>query len=305
MSKLCKCTAGGKNLGKSPCDPILLSVNRILFKERANADGSIPKIDFSGSPFTESNWNNLIKATPMRNRYLLGIAVDDYEFEEQEAETVESANGIERTIRDGFVQVSYNIYDATFKLYERFKALECLSLGVHLIDDAGQVAGMETADADKLGLVPIDSFRVRKAATQNSGVVAHLIVTFRIPHTVNLGSIRIWKPEGADFNPLDLLPISDLEVTDLAATDSSAIVTFKVGNKSTLFGFDAFVGLTKDNVTITVDGVAATIDDLEETAQGTYSAELSAAVSSAEVVAVTEIDVNGFELTEIASVTVA
>ena len=303
MGTLCKCTSGGNNLGQSPCDPILRSVNAFLFKEIINVDGTIPSIDFTPSPFNEAAWEVYTKASPLRNRYLLGVGVDDYEWEQQEAEVVESANKIERLVMDGFTQITLNIYNASFKQYEKFKALECLKLGINPIDDAGQVAGVDLGDK-KLGLIPIDSFRVRKQATQNSGVASHLVITFRIPHTFNLGSIRLWQPASEDFSPLQLLPIADVEVTDLAATNASAIVTFKVGFDSSRFGFDPFVGLAKENVTITVDGVAATIDELTETADGEYAAELSSPVATGEVVSATAITARGFELKKVVSLTV-
>lgn len=299
----CKCLAGGSNLGKSNCDPILQSANRFLFKERVNADGSTPLIDFSPSPFQESDWETYTQATPLRNRYLLAVNVDDYEAEQSEAEEVETANAVNYKVRDGVTEVTYHLYDATFKQYSKFKSLECLNLGINIVDDAGQVAGKYVSD-DELGLITIDSFRVRKQMTTNSGNVSHLIITFRIPHTFNLGEIAIYKPADADFSALDLLAISDLIASNLDATDASAIVTVNVGNDSTLLGFDPYIGLIDTNFTITVDGTPATIVDVTETADGEYSIELNAAVATGEVVSLTAIDVNGAELLAPISVTV-
>lgn len=298
----CKCLSGGSNLGKSTCDPILQSANRFLFKERVNSDGSAPIIDFSPSPFTESEWETYTQATPLRNRYLLATNVDDYSWDNTESEEVETANSVNYKVRDGHTEVTYNLYEATFKQYDKFKSLECLNLGINIVDDAGQVAGKYVSD-DELGIIPIDSFRVRKQATSNSGQIAHLIITFRIPHTFNLGDIAIYKPANDDFSALDLLPISDLIATDLVATDASEIVTVNVGNDSTLLGFDPYIGLVDTNFVITVDGTTATIVDVTETADGEYSIELSTAVSAGEVVSLTEINVNGAELKESVSVT--
>ena len=298
----CKCLAGGSNLGKSTCDPILQSANRFLFKERVNADGSTPLIDFSPSPFAESDWETYTQATPMRNRYLLAVNVDDYEAEPQEAEEVETANAVNYKVRDGVTEVTYHLYDATFKQYSKFKSLECLNLGINIVDDAGQVAGKYVSETE-LGLIPIDSFRVRKQMTTNSGNVAHLIITFRIPHTFNLGDVAIYKPEDADFSALDLLAISDLIATDLVATATSPIVTVNIGNDSTLLGFDPYIGLVAANFVFTVDGSPATIVDVTETANGEYSIEFNAAVTAAEVVSLTAINVNGAELLAPISVT--
>ena len=302
MGKLCKCTAGGENLGKSPCSPILQSVAKMLFKERLDSGGAVAEVDFSGE-INEAFWNALIKATPMRNRYLLADGVDEWTWEQQEAENVESANNVQYKVRDGHTEISFVIYESTFKQYDSFKALECLKLGVLMVDEAGQVAGLGRDD-EKMRLIPIDSLRVRKTVTQNSGEVAHILITFRIPHQFNIGDIRIWIPEGEDFNPLELLPISDVIASDLAATATSDIVTFKLGHDSTKLGFDPFVGVGKDDITITVDGTAATITTLTETSDGVYSALLSAAVASSEVVAITEITANAFELKEVISITV-
>jgi hypothetical protein len=299
----CTCLAGGSNLGKSNCDPILQSANRFLFKEKVNADGSTPSIDFSPSPFTESDWETYTQATPLRNRYLLAVNVDDYEAEQAEAEEVETANAINYKVRDGVTEVTYHLYDATFKQYDKFKSLECLNLGINIVDDAGQVAGKYLTD-DELGLIPIESFRVRKQMTTNSGNVSHLIITFRIPHTFNLGEIAIYKPADVDFSALDLLAISDLIATDLVATDASAIVTVNVGNDSTLLGFDPYIGLIDTNFTITVNGSPAVIDDVTETADGEYSIELDAPVTNGDTVSLTAIDVNGAELLAPVTVTV-
>lgn len=298
----CKCLAGGSNLGKSNCDPILQSANRFLFKERVNADGSIPLIDFSPSPFQESDWETYTQATPLRNRYLLAVNVDDYEAEQSEAEEVETANAVNYKVREGVTEVTYHLYDATFKQYSKFKSLECLNLGINIVDDAGQVAGKYASETE-LGLIPIDSFRVRKQMTTNSGNVAHLIITFRIPHTFNLGDIAIYKPEDVDYSALDLLAISDLIATDLVATATSAIVTVNIGNDSTLLGFDPYIGLVSANFDFTVDGTPATIVDVTETANGEYSIEFNAAVAAAEVVTLVSIDVNGAELLAPISVT--
>lgn len=298
----CKCLAGGSNLGKSNCDPILQSANRFLFKERVNADGSIPLIDFSPSPFQESDWETYTQATPLRNRYLLAVNVDDYEAEQSEAEEVETANAVNYKVREGVTEVTYHLYDATFKQYIKFKSLECLNLGINIVDDAGQVAGKYASETE-LGLIPIDSFRVRKQMTTNSGNVAHLIITFRIPHTFNLGDIAIYKPEDVDYSALDLLAISDLIATDLVATATSAIVTVNIGNDSTLLGFDPYIGLVSANFDFTVDGTPATIVDVTETANGEYSIEFNAAVAAAEVVTLVSIDVNGAELLAPISVT--
>lgn len=305
MAKFCECTAGGENLGQSVCDAILASANKMLFKEKLNADGTAAGIDFSTSPFDLTAWNTYLQATPMKNRYLLGDGVDDYSFEMNEREAVETANAVSYKVRDGHIDVTYNIFGtkgASTKLFQKYKALECLNLGINIIDDKGQVAGVE--DGDNLRLIPIDSMQVRYGAQLNSGQIAHVIVTFRIPHTFDFGTVRLYQAGTADYSPLDLRPIVDLEgefATTPANTDTTLDV--KIGIPSSKFGFDPYTGLATSNFTVTADGTPNVVTAVSETADGEYTLTLTSAVSTGEVIAVA-LDVTNYEMTPF-SVTIA
>jgi hypothetical protein len=297
MARFCVCTAGGENLGQSVCDAILMSANKMLFKEKLNADGSVAGIDFSTSPFNQSAWDAYLQATPLKNRYLLGDGVDDYSFEMNEREAVETANAVSYKVRDGHIDVTYNIFGtrgASTRLFQKYKALECLNLGINIIDDKGQVAGVE--DGNNLRLIPIDSLQVRYGAQQNSGQIAHVIVTFRIPHTFDFGTVRLYQAGTADVNPLDLRPIINLEgefATTPVALDTTLDV--KIGVDSAKFGFDPYVGMGVSNFTVTVDGSPNVVTAVAETADGRYTLTLTSALSSAEVVVVNAV-LSGYEM---------
>lgn len=305
MAKFCVCTAGGENLGQSVCDAILMSANKLLFKEKLNADGAVAGIDFSTSPFDQTAWDAYLQASPLKNRYLLGDGVDDYSFEMNEREAVETANAVSYKVRDGHIDVTYNIFGsrgASTRLFQKYKALECLNLGINIIDDKGQVAGVE--DGDNLRLIPIDSLQVRYGAQQNSGQIAHVIVQFRIPHTFDFGTVRLYQAGTADLNPLDLRPIINLEgefANTPVATDTT--LDLKIGVDSAKFGFDPYVGMGASNFTVTVDGTPNVVTAVAETADGEYTLTLTSAVASAEVVVVNAV-LSGYEMSPL-TVTIA
>ena len=305
MANFCVCTAGGENLGQSVCDAILMSANKLLFKEKLNADGTVAGIDFSPAPFNQAEWDTYLQAVPLKNRYLLGDGVDDYEFEMNERESVETANAVSYKVRDGHIDVTYNIFGsrgASTRLFQKYKALECLNLGINIIDDKGQVAGVE--DGDNLRLIPIDSLQVRYGAQQNSGQIAHVIVQFRIPHTFDFGSVRLYQAGANDVNPLDLRPIINLEgefANVPAATDDTLDV--KIGVDSAKFGFDPYVGMGTANFTVTVDGSPNVVTAVAETADGEYTLTLTSALASAEVVVVNAV-LSGYEMSPL-TVTIA
>ena len=241
----------------------------------------------------------------MTNRYLLGDGVDDYEFEMNERESVETANAVSYKVRDGHIDVTYNIFGvrgASTRLFQKYKALECLNLGINMIDDKGQVAGVQ--DGDVLRLIPIDSLQVRYGAQQNSGQIAHVVVTFRIPHTFDFGSVRLYQAGSADVNPLDLRPIINLEgefaVTPVA-TDTTLAV--KVGVDSAKFGFDPYVGMGASNFTVTVNGTPNVVIASPETAPGEYTLTLTSALASSDVVVVNAV-LSGYEMSPL-TVTIA
>jgi hypothetical protein len=296
MGKICECNAGGKNLGQANCDAILASWNKALFKERINADGSVAEIDFSSGPFNQSFWDTYLQASPMRNRYILGDAIDNFEFEMNERESLETANAVEYKIRDGHIDITYHVFGtkgASIKLFSKYKALECLTLGINVIDDKGQVAGPVDAAEEKMRLIPIDSLEVRYGATQNSGELAHVIVTFRIPHTFDWGSVRIFQPEAADISPLELRPIVD--VNGSLAVAAGTTITATLSQDATQLGGQPLVGLGLANFTATVNGSSETLVAVSETADGVYSITTTTTLVSTDVVTL-DLVAQGFEM---------
>lgn len=296
MGKICECNAGGKNLGQANCDAILASWNKALFKERINADGSVAEIDFSSGPFNQAFWDTYLQASPMRNRYILGDAIDNFEFEMNERESLETANAVEYKIRDGHIDITYHVFGtkgASIKLFSKYKALECLTLGINVIDDKGQVAGPVDAAEEKMRLIPIDSLQVRYGATQNSGELAHVIVEFRIPHTFDWGSVRIFQPGAADISPLELRPIVD--VNGSLAVAAGTTITATLSQDATQLGGQPFVGLGLANFTATVNGSPETLVAVVETADGVYSITTTSTLVSTDVVTL-DLVAQGFEM---------
>jgi hypothetical protein len=305
MAKFCECGSGGKNLGQSVCDLILASANTMLFKERLNADGAVAKIDFSTGPFNQAFWDDYLLALPKRNRYIVAGGVDDYEFEMQERESLETANAVEYKIRDGHIDVTYHVFGskgASTRLFQKYKALECLNLGINIIDDNGSLAGVQ--DGTDMLLIPIDSTQVRYGAQQNSGQVAHVIVQFRIPHTFDFGSVRLWQPDlSTDLDLLDIRPIVDVLSSGLTATDGSAAVGITLNLDSSYFNGQPFVGQSASNFTVTVNGSPVAVSSVAETSDGVYVLTLASAVATADVVVINLASSN-FEMTP-ATITVA
>jgi hypothetical protein len=298
MGKICECTAGGNNLGQAVCDAVLQSWNKTLFKERLNANGTIPKLAFTTTVGAKdlAFWNTYLQASPFRNRYILGDGIDDFEFEHNEREAVETANAVSYKVRDGHIDVTYNVFGskgASTKLYSKYKALECLNLGINIIDDAGQVAG-PVDSADDMLLIPIDSLQVRYGAQQNSGQIAHIIVEFRIPFTFDWGSVRIFQyDKSTDINPLDLRPIVDVNGTLTASAGTTIEATLKLD--SSQIGGHPLVGLGLANFTATLNGSSETLVAVTETADGVYSITTTSTLASSDVVALTLV-ASGFEM---------
>lgn len=294
MGKICECNTGGKNLGQANCDAILTSWNKALFKERLNSNGDVAAIDFSSGPFNAAFWATYLQASPMRNRYILGDSIDNFDFEMNEREALETANAVSYKIRDGHIDVTYNVFGvkgASIKLFEKYKALECLSLGVNVIDDNGQVAG--PVEGDEMGLIPIDSLQVRYGATKNSGDLAHIIVTFRIPHTFKWESVRLFQAGASDINPIDLRPIVDVNGSLAAAAGTT--ITATLSQEATQLGGQPLVGLGLANFTATVNGSPETLVAVSETANGVYSITTTTTLVSADVVTLSLVAA-GFEM---------
>jgi hypothetical protein len=299
MGKICECGAGGRNLGQANCDAVLKSFNKMLFKDKTNADGSVAGIDFDSgnAPFNQAFWDDYLQASPMKNRYILGDSIDDFEFEQNERESLETANAVEYKVRDGHIDVTYHIFGekgASITLYNKYKALECLNLGVNPIDDLGQVAG--PMDGDEMRLIPINSLQVRYGAQMNSGEIAHIIVQFRIPHTFDWGSVKLFQPGVADINPLELMPIVDVNGTLSVSAGTSIDVT--VFQDATQLGGIPLVGLGIANFDVEVNGLTEMITAITETADGEYTLTTTTVLVSTDVVTVNLV-AQGFEMPEL------
>jgi hypothetical protein len=305
MGKFCECTQGGANLGQANCDAVLASVDKMLFKARLNADGSIPAIDFSGAAgsFDAPFWATHLQATPLANRYLVGAGVDDYEFEMNDREVVETANAVEYKVRDGHIQVTYNVFGAvgaSISLYNRYKQLECGNWGINPIDDKGQLAGV--LDGTDMRLIPINSVQVKYGAQQNTGQVAHVMITFRIPHTFDWGSVRLFQPNvsAGDLNLSEIMPIVPLNLSGIAATDSSADVDVTVFQEATQISSGngqagiPMVGLIPSNFVVTRNGSPVVVSSVTETADGVYEITLATSNTTGDVLTV-QVVAQGFE----------
>jgi len=305
MGNFCDCTSGAKNLGQANCDAVLASIDKILFKQRLNADGSIPAIDFApaNAPFNAAYLATYLQATPMRNRYIVAANVDDYEFEMNDREVVETANSREYKVRDGHIQVTYNVYGAvgsSISLYSRYKQLECGEWGINPIDDKGQLAGV--LDGTDMKLIPINSVQVKYGAQQNSGQVAHVMITFRIPHTFDWGSVRLFQPdvEAGDLNLSEIMPIVPLNLSGIAATDSSADVDVVVFQEATQISSGngqagiPMVGLIPANFVVTRNGSPVVVSSVTENADGDYTITLATANTTGDVLTV-QVVAQGFE----------
>jgi len=305
MANICDCTTGAKNLGQANCDAVLASMNRVLFKQRLNADGSIPVIDFSGAAGTHTPafWQDYLQATPLVNRYIVGTDVDDFEFEMQDREVLETANKVEYTIHDGHIEVKYNVFGAkgaSIDLFDRYKQLECGKWGINIIDDAGQLAG--PMSGKDMGLITINSVQVKYGAQANSGTIAHVMIMFRIPFTFNWGSVKLFQPNVAagDLDLLEVMPIVPLNLEITNATDGSADVDVTVFQSGS--GFASGAGqsgqpqnaLTDANFTVTVDGAAVVVASVMDVADGVYTLTLAAAVATGNVIQVQAV-AQGFE----------
>ena len=303
MGTICECGSGGMNLGQANCDAVLKSFNKMLFKDRTNADGSVAGIDFASgnAPFDQSFWNDYLQATPMKDRYILGDSVDDFEFTQNEREALETANAVEYKVRDGHIDVMYHVFGtkgASLSLYNKYKALECLSLGVNVIDDDGQVAG--PMDGDVMRVIPINSMQVRYGAQMNSGEIAHIIVQFRIPHTFDWGSVKLFQAGSADINPLELMPIVDVTGT-LGALSAGNTADVTVTQNATQIGGIPMVGLVDTNFTVAINGTPDTVTGVNETADGEYTLTIDTATVSTDVVTVNLV-AQGFEMPELSGV---
>jgi hypothetical protein len=270
-----------------------------------NADGSIPAIDFdpTNAPFDAAYLATYLQATPLQNRYIVGAGVDDYEFEMNDREVVETANAVEYKVRDGHIQVTYNIFGATgasISLYNRYKQLECGNWGINPIDDKGQLAGV--LDGTDMKLIPINSVQVKYGAQQNTGQVAHVMITFRIPHTFDWGSVRLFQPDVAagDMDLSEVMPIVPLNLSGIAATDSSADVDVTVFQEATQFNSGnaqagiPMVGLIPANFVVTRNGSPVVVSSVSETADGVYEITLASANSTADVLTI-QVVATGFE----------
>lgn len=312
MGKFCDCTAGGANLGQANCDAVLGSVNKMLFKQRLNANGTIPFIDFSGDAgdFDAAFWATYLQANPMQNRYIVGADVDDYEFDMQDQETQETANKVAYKIRDGYTQVTYNVFGAkgaSLSLFNRYKQLECGSWGINPIDDMGQIAG--AVSGDEMRLIPINSAQVKYGAQQNSGQVAHVMITFRVPHTFDFGTVRLFQPNvtAGDLDLLEVAPIVPLKAFDIAAADASADVDITVFQESTqlISGNTTTgqpqVGMVAANFTVLRNGSPIVVSSLVETADGVYTLTLASVNSTLDVLEISAVQ-TGFELAAVTEV---
>jgi hypothetical protein len=178
-------------------------------------------------------------------------------------------------------------------LFEKYKALECLSLGINVIDDKGQVAGPMAANGTDMLLIPIDSLQVRYGATANSGELAHIIVQFRIPHTFAWETVRLFQAGTADINPLDLRPIVDVNGSLTASAGTTIVATLT--QDATQLGGQPLVGLGLANFTATVNGSPETLVAVSETADGVYSITTTTTLASSDVVTVSLVAA-GFEM---------
>lgn len=305
MGKFCKCTNGGVNLGQAKCDKGLASWNKVLFKHRLDADGTPASIDFSGAAgtFDAAFWGALTGANPMQNRYLVSKEIDDFEFEHQTREVKETANGVEYKVRDGNIHISANIYNASPELYQRYKELECGRWGFLPVDDNMALGGSLNEADQSMSLIPINSVSVRYANTQNSGEVNHLIIEFRIPHTFDWGSVRLFQPniEAGDMDLMDLMPTVPLGANTIVAADASDEVTINITENASQFLSGAptsgipFTGLVAANFTVTRNGAPVVVASATQTTFGTYELTLASANATNDVLVISA-SVSGFEL---------
>jgi hypothetical protein len=290
MGNCLSCRVGGTYLGQDNADYVIKSIDKLVIKSITNADGSVPSIPLSGAAGTYNDlfWQALFQAANPKNRYFVTGNVDDYDQVPQDHEWVDTANAIQYKVRDGHIEVEFNVYGspngASISAFRRYKALmECGQVGVMFIDDCGALVGKYNNGANTLGLIPINSVQVLPMPSLNSGQVAHINVKFRIPHTFNYGSLTAFIPDVAagDLDLSTVSPIVPLKVTNIAAADASDVVTFNVFAEATQVNAGSTqtgvpqLGVIAANVTVTRNGAPVVVSALTDLADGNYSATLA------------------------------
>jgi hypothetical protein len=310
----CKCTSSGMPLGQAPLDSVIKDFKKILFKEKLNADGSIPFLDMSGAAgsYDAPYWATYLQAANPQDRYFVTGYIDDVTPETQDGEYLETSNKVEFQITPEYIQVTMKVFGSegvgsSTDLMRRYERLLCLDLGINIIDGCDHLVGQ--FDDDKMKLIPINSMKIKPMPAVKGESIAHIEVSFRIPPTFRWSNVDVFVPneEAGDLSLSELRAVVPLNLVSVTTTDASADVDVTIYQSTSTYASGQtqvgtpHVSLVAGDFTVTVNGAPVVVSSLVNNMDGTYTLTLASALATADVVVISATQA-GYELAPVTTV---
>jgi hypothetical protein len=274
----CSCNSSLGNLGNPSCDTLQSVTKKIIYVPIYNSLGvrnAILKTDILNESYVSAKINHADESV----RWYPSPTIENVEDTKAEAIFESLNSGANIFIQEG-VRTFTGVHvkqSATF--LGKLKSGKCVSFGVYLIDNDGNLTGSISTDGTKLYPIMVDKDTFQPTLIKATDTtVAKVQVSFefsRIERDENLKMITANDFVGVDLLSLNGLLDGYVAISDDTTTSVTATITTSYGSFTSPIKIEGLLlaDFTLFNVT---DNAAVTITSVTETSAGVYVLEFAA-----------------------------
>lgn len=275
----CVCGQGIKNTGTPTCMDIFGTMNRPWFAKRVNNAGVKNNIDLTGGVYDQAFFEALVNETDNSSRWFPIPAVENYDWNPTDSENETTSNGNIYKLRNGVIEVMFEVYDVPASYYKKFKSMICPEMVFVFTDVDSNLVGdaSEALTNDILKGIPIQkgSMDVKYFPKKDAGR-AKMTVKFNIPHYFEVGNLNFIEASAMTYDVNELNGLIDVIPTIVGTPTTTGFVVDLAIDFGTAIGNSEFEGAVVGDFTlaeVTPTPGAITITSVTEstTVDGRYT----------------------------------
>ena len=140
----CNCDSGLFNLQSADCLAKPSIIRKFAFVEYYKSDGTVNGIDLN-SAFGETEIDALLAQTNPKLRWFLSDEISNFVTERADPNT-ETIDNVNYILSQGIRTMSGDFLASSTELAKKINSNNCVTMGVFLIDDNNQIAGIHSRD---------------------------------------------------------------------------------------------------------------------------------------------------------------
>lgn len=272
MAVTCSCTTQPGNTGTPNCKT-LSKVTSMIMAVRMTADDGTDNTILLATPLNQAFFDALLQnADPSKRWYPIG-ELETVVQERAESITQTYDSGTIKKIQDAQKNFTSIKPEVEYALFGKVKQMECLKMGVYLIDIDSQLIGQLSTDG--LNLNPLEvstgSWDARMSEATDTKIV-EMMLNFQFAKSVKDEDLRLIVP--SEMDNIDLLQSEGLldvngTYSGPTATEVTAVLTLDYSSPITPLPVESLV-LTDFIVRNVVSLVPFSVTSSTEAPAGTY-----------------------------------